>query len=125
MRKVIKIGDIVLDHPLFIKEEFDVKNVQGTAFDTIGGGKVVFESVKRHNANYYTLTSFENGWLKEDTVRKIIMLADNIGVETTITFDSGSTANVRFAYEKGQIVKAEPIFENSEWFKVEVFLCEV
>jgi hypothetical protein len=125
MRKVTKIGDIVLDHPLFIKEEFNVKNVQGTAFDTIGGGMVVFESVKRNNANYYTLTSFENGWLKEDTIKKIVMLADDIGVETTLTFDDRSSANARFAYEKGQVVRAEPIFENSEWFKVDIFMCKV
>jgi hypothetical protein len=125
MRRVIKIGDIVLDHKLYIKEEFAIRNVEAKTFNTISGGMVIYESVKRNNGSYYTLISYENGWQKEITLKNILSLANDIDVKTTITFDDNSIENVRFAYEKGEVIKAEPIFENSDWFKVEIATCRI
>ena len=125
MLMVKKIGGIELENKLWFKESFDVKNVRGIAFNTIGGGKVVYESIKRNNANYITLESKNNGWIKEDTLKKIATLADDIGVETTIVFDNDNEVKVRFAYEKGEVIKAEPIYEGSKWYRVEINLCRV
>ena len=126
MRKVIKIGSIKLDYPLFIKEEFLQKNVKAVAFDTIGGSKIVYESIKRSSANYITLISKDSGWQKEVTIKNILNLADDLGVETTLTFSDNSTLKVRFAYELGEVIKTEDVInENGNWFKVEIKMCRI
>jgi len=126
MTKIVKIGDILLDYPLFIKEEFKQKNVRAIAFDTIGGNKVVYESIKRNSANYITLISKDSGWLREETIKDILLLADDIEVETTITKDDGGIVKVRFAYEIEEIIKVEDVVnENGGWFKVEIALCMI
>jgi len=126
MRKVIKIGSINLDYPLFIKEEFLQKNVRAVAFDTIGGSKIVYESIKRNSANYITLISKDSGWQKEATINNILNLADDLDVETTLTFSDNTTLKVRFAYELGEVIKTEDVInENGNWFKVEIKMCRV
>ena len=125
MRRVTKIGEIILDHKLYIKEEFAITSVEAKAFNTVSGGMVVYESIKRNNGSYYTLISYDNGWQTETTLKDILNLANDIDVETTITFDDNSVENVRFAYEKGEVIKAEALFENSEWFKVEIATCRI
>jgi len=126
MRKVTKIGSIKLDYPLFIKEEFLQKNVKAVAFDTIGGSKIVYESIKRSSANYITLISKDSGWQKEATINNILTLADDIEVETEITFKDDTTLKVRFAYELGEVIKTEDVInENGNWFKVEIKMCRI
>jgi len=126
MRKVIKIGSIKLDYPLFIKEEFLQKNVKAVAFETIGGSKIVYESIKRSSANYITLISKDSGWQKEATINNILTLADDIEVETEITFKDDTTLKVRFAYELGEVIKTEDVInENGNWFKVEIKMCRI
>jgi len=126
MRKVIKIGSINLDYPLFIKEEFLQKNVKAVAFDTLAGSKIVYESIKRNSANYITLISKDSGWQKETTINNILTLADDIEVETTITFKDDTTLKVRFAYELGEVIKTEDVInENGNWFKVEIKMCRI
>jgi len=126
MRKVTKIGSINLDYPLFIKEEFMQKNVKAVAFDTLAGSKIIYESIKRNSANYITLISKESGWQKEATINNILTLADDIEVETTITFKDDTTLKVRFAYELGEVIKTEDVInENGNWFKVEIKMCRL
>ena len=126
MRKVIKIGSIKLDYPLFIKEEFLQKNVKAVAFETIGGSKIVYESIKRSSANYITLISKDSGWQKEATINNILTLADDIEVETEITFKDDTTLKVRFAYELGEVIKTEDVInENGNWFKIEIKMCRI
>ena len=126
MRKVIKIGSINLDYPLFIKEEFLQKNVRAVAFDTLAGSKIIYESIKRNSANYITLISKESGWQKEATINNILNLADDLDVETTITFKDDTTLKVRFAYELGEVIKTEDVInENGNWFKVEIKMCRI
>jgi hypothetical protein len=47
MKRVKKIGTIKFDHNLFWLESFDVKNVKGISFNTLDGGSIVYESIKR------------------------------------------------------------------------------
>ena len=123
MVRVVKIGDIDLDNPLFIKESFAIKNVQAVASRTIGGGTIVYESQKQANANYLTLASFETGWQKEETIEAIKALADDLGVTTTIITTKGAI-EARFAHEKAEVIKAEPIYDGSRWYRVEISMCE-
>jgi len=128
MQKVKKIGDIDLDYPLFIKEEFYIKQAKAIINNTLSGGKVVFESVKRDSGNYVTLISKDSGWLKESTIKDILDLLDDIEVETTITLndDDETEIKVRPALEKGNIVKTSDVVnENGGWFKVEINLCKI
>ena len=126
MLKVKKIGDIELDYPLFIKEEFIPKNVKAVSFNTLGGSRIVYESVKRLSANYITLISKDSGWVKEETLKKILTLADDVGVETTVTFTDDTSVDVRFAYENGDVIKTEDaVHENGGWFTVEISLCRI
>ena len=124
MVRVVKIGDIDLDNPLFIKESFAIKNVQAVASRTVGGGTIVYESQKQTNANYLTLASFETGWQREETIEAIRTLADDLGVITTITTQSGDLLAVRFAHEKAEVIKAEPLYDGSRWYRVEISMCE-
>ena len=125
MKKVVSIENIKLDNPLFIKESFPINNVRASVFRTLGGGVVVYESVKRENDNYITLQSSDTGWIKEETLESIRAIADNVGVRTYIVLEDGTSINVRFAYEKGEVIQAEPIFDGSPWHKVEIKLCKV
>jgi len=126
MRKVTKIGDIDLDYPLFVKEEFNNKYSQGSAYNTLGGGLVIFERVKRASGEYRTLISKDSGWISEDTLNKLLNILDDIEVEITITYDNNDTEKVRPALEKGQIIKhTDAVNENGGWFKVEINLCRI
>lgn len=126
MTRIVKVGGIILDYPLFIKEEFDTKYVQGKAFDTLSGGKVIYETVKRNNANYITLISKDSGWQKEDTVQNLLVMLDSLDVLTTITDKNGIITNVRPAVEKGNIITTEDVInEAGAWLKVTINLCEV
>jgi len=123
--RAIKIGDIELENGLWIKEEFYPRHVQAKSFTTIGGGGVVFESVKRNSLNYITLDSKESGWIRKETLQKILFLSDDVGVEVDLIFDDGGSVRVRFAHEKGEVIRAEAIYEGSKWYRVEISLCRV
>ena len=124
--KVTKIGDILLDNPLFIKEEFNFRNAKAKVFNTIGGGLIVYETPKRDNTNYITLISKDSGWIRKETLAQIKELLDDLNVEVEIETDKGIKYNVRPALEKEVIKVIEDVAnENSGWVKVEISLCEV
>ena len=123
--RAISLGGIKFDYPLFIKEEFEVKNVKGKAFNTLNGGIIVYETPKRNNANYVTLESKTSGWISRETLQKIVTLLDDIGVEADLELIDGSIIKVRPALEKGDVIKADGLYENSGWYKVEIVLCRV
>ena len=85
MTRIKNIGGIELESSLFLIESFAVKNVQAVKFETLDGGAVIFESIKRDSANNITLDSRENGWLKEDTISKLVSIANDLGIEVTLT----------------------------------------
>jgi len=125
MTKVVKIGTIELDNPLFIQEEFKAKVGKAKTFGTLNGGAIVYESVKRNNADYITLISKNSGWIKEDTLQNILLLLDDLGVEIDIELESGSTIKVRPALEKDIIQTEDIINENGGWYSVKISLCRV
>ena len=124
MFKVSKIANIELEHPLWVKESFAIKSVQAKAFNTIGGGAVVYESIKRNSALYLTLISKDSGWVREETLQQIRDIADSLGVEINLTSTMGQI-RARFAYERGEVIKAEPLYEGSRWYRVEILMCAV
>ena len=105
MKRVKKIGSIKLDNHLFWLESFDLKNVKGVAFNTLDGGKIVYESIKRGSANNITLDSQEYGWQLEETIEKIVLLADELDVTTSITFIDDTEIKVRFRIEESDVIK--------------------
>ncbi len=123
--RAVSLGGIKFDYPLFIKEEFSLKDVKGKAFNTLNGGIIVYETPKRNNANYITLESKENGWIKKDTLKQIVTLLDDLGVEADLELIDGNTLKVRPALEKGDVIKVDGLYENSEWCRVEIALCRV
>jgi len=124
--KAISLGGVMFDNPLFIKEEFDLKNVKGKAFNTLNGGIIVYESIKRNNANYITLISNDSGWIRKETLDDILILLDDLNVEVDLELDDGNTIKVRPALEKGEVVKVEHLVnENSGWYNVTISLCRV
>jgi len=125
MIRVKKIGSIVLDNPLFIVESFEVKNAKAITFNTLGGSKIVYESVRRDNANNLTLDSKESGWLKLDTVNKIATLADDLEVRVDLTTADGGLVKVRFRLEEKEVIRAEPLYEGSEWYKTTIKMAYV
>ena len=119
MKRVIKIGGIELDNPLFWVESFDIKNVKGVSFNTLSGGKIIYESIKRNSAMNLTLESRDTGWIKEETLKNIITLADYLGVEIDVTFSDNTTAKARFRLEE-RAIEYEPLFDGSKWYKVTI-----
>ncbi len=126
MTKIKDINGIKFDYPLFIKEEFYLKTVKGKALNTLNGGKIVFETIKRNSGDYITLISKDSGWIKEETLKNILILLDDVGVETYITTIEDTQIKVRPAVEIGEVIKASDVInENSGWFKVEIALCRI
>ena len=124
--KAVSLGGIIFDYPLFIKEEFKIKDVKGKAFNTLGGGLIVYESVKRNNADYITLISKQSGWISKDTLEKLVTLLDDLDVEVDLIFDDNSSVKVRPALEKGEVIKVNDLInENSGWYSVGIVLCRV
>ena len=119
MKRVIKIGGVSLDNPLFWVESFDIKNVKGVSFDTLSGGKIIYESIKRNSAINLTLESRDTGWIKEETLKNIITLADYLGVEVDVTFSDNTTAKARFRLEE-KAIEYEPLYDGSKWYKVTI-----
>jgi len=120
MIRIKKIGGIELDNPLYMLESFEIKNVKAVSFNTLGGSKIVYESIRRDNANNITLDSMENGWLRLETLQKIVNLANELGLTVDLTTTDNSTVKARFRLEEKEVVKAEPLFEGSEWYKVTI-----
>ena len=126
MTKVKDINGIKFDYPLFIKEEFNLKTIKGKAFNTLNGGKIVYETIKRNSGNYITLISKDSGWVSEKTLNKILILLDDLGVETYITTTDNIQIKVRPAVEIGEVIKTNDVInENGGWFKVEIALCRI
>ena len=125
MKRVKKIGDIELNNHLFWLETFELKNVKGTGFNTLAGGRVVFETQKRDTAINITLDSKDYGWQLEDTIKKIMLLADDLNVTTTITFTDDTEIEARFRVEENEVIKAEPKYEGSKWYSVIIKLARV
>ncbi len=117
------IGPVELDNPLFVKESFAPQSVRAKAFMTVGGGLTVYEGPKRQSANYITLVSQDTGWLKEQTIEAIRDLGDEIGARVEVRLGDGSSVWARFAHEKGEAIKATPLFDGSIWHKAEIALC--
>jgi hypothetical protein len=125
MKRVKKIGSIKLDNHLFWLESFDLKNVKGVSFNTLDGGKIVYESIKRGSANNITLDSKDYGWQLEDTIEKIMLLADDLDVTTTITFTDDTEIKVRFRVEENEVIKVEQKYEGSKWYNVTIKMMRV
>ena len=124
--RAISLGGITFDNPLFIKEEFNLKDVKGKAFNTLNGGIIVYETPKRNNANYVTLESKTSGWINEITLNKIVTLLDDLDVVVDLTFEDNSSVKVRPALEKGDVIIVENLInENSGWYSVTINLCRV
>jgi len=124
--RAVSLGGVTFDNPLFIKEEFNLKDVKGKAFNTLNGGIIVYETPKRNNANYVTLESKMSGWINEITLNKIVTLLDDLDVVVDLTFEDNSSVKVRPALEKGNVVIAENLInENSGWYSVTINLCRV
>jgi dissimilatory sulfite reductase (desulfoviridin) alpha/beta subunit len=118
MIRVIKIGDILLDNPLFYKETFEVKNVTAKSFLSLSGNSVIFERYKKNNTNTITLESGDSGWISEETLKKIYSLANELGIEVPLYTKEGLLTNVRFKTEEERVIEYEQIFEGSKWYKV-------
>jgi hypothetical protein len=125
MKRVKKIGNIKLDNHLFWAETFELKNVKGTTFNTLAGGRVVFETQKRNTSTNITLDSKDYGWQLEDTIKKIMLLADDLDVTTTITFTDDTEIEARFRVEENEVIKVEPKYEGSKWYNVTIKMAKV
>ena len=125
MIKISKIGDITLENNLFLLESFEVRNVKAVGFNTLDGGKVIYESIKRDNANNITLDSKESGWINENTLKNIITIANDLGVTVALTTKDGATINARFRLEEADAISAEQIYEGSRWYKVVLKMARV
>jgi len=125
MKRVKKIGYIKLDNNLFWLETFELKNVKGTTFNTLSGGRVVFETQKRDSSTNITLDSKDYGWQLEETIEKILLMADDIDITTNITFTDDTKIDVRFRVEENEVIKVEPKYEGSKWYSVTIKMAKV
>ena len=125
MVRIKNIGGIELESSLFLVESFSVKNVQAVSFKTLDGGAVIYESIKRDSANNITLDSRENGWVDENTISKLVSMANDLGVEVTLTTTDDTTIKARFRLEEDEVIKTEQIYEGSKWYKVVIKMARV
>ena len=125
MKRVKQIGNIPLDNHLFWVETFNIKSVKGISFNSLDGGKIVYESIKRGSANNITLNSQDYGWQLEETIKKIVALADGLDVTTTIIFTDDTEMKVRFRIEENEVIKTEQKYEGSKWYNVTIKMAKV
>ena len=119
MKRVIKIGDVDLDHKLFISSEFDVDDFLSQRVVAIDGSSVVFVQPKGSMTKEVSITSKNSGWISEDTKQA---LTNMIGTDSiSITFDDNTSANYYFDHTKTPL-KFSSLYEGSLWYNVEINL---
>ena len=119
MNRAVKIGGMSLDYPLVWVESFEVKSVKGVSFNTLSGGKIIYESINRNSAMNLTFESRDTGWIKEETLYELLNIANNLGVEVDVTFSDNTTAKARFRLEE-KAIEYDPLFDGSKWYKVTI-----
>jgi hypothetical protein len=123
--KVVRIGDITLDNPMFVKETGVSYKIASEVRDTIAGGKVYFESVREPSSFTLTLESGDYGWQRLSTVQSLISLSEQkIGDDFEVRLDDGSAKICRFRYEvsDGRCVDFEPVFEGANIYKGSIYI---
>ena len=116
MKKVIKIGTIILTYPMWVEESLQDTNVSSVEINNVDGGKIVFNQYIRNSAQNVTLISKDSGWQKEDIVADLISLANSsIDTDIQIQYNDLTTENVRFNYT--QAVQFDPIYEGADYYK--------
>jgi len=119
LKRVIKIGDVDLDHKLFISSEFDVDDFLSQRVVAIDGSSVVFVQPKGSMTKEVSITSKNSGWISEDTKQA---LTNMIGTDSiSITFDDNTSANYYFDHTKTPL-KFSSLYEGSLWYNVEINL---
>lgn len=123
--RVVRIGNIRLDNAIYIKESTAAYKVTAEVRDTIGGGKVYFESVREPSSFSLTLESGDYGWQRLPTINALIALSEQkIGDDFEVELDDGSIKICRFRYEvnDGRCIDFEPSFEGSSIYKGTIYL---
>jgi len=52
-------------------------------------------------------------------------MANDLGVEVTLTTTDDTTIKARFRLEEDEVIKVEQVFEGSKWYKVVIKMARV
>lgn len=120
--RLIEVGGVRLDEPLFLADAFSAKKNTARSDFSIDGSEIIFESEAKFNNLFFTHK--DTAWQGLECLNSLILLANSsLGVVLNIKTDLGEL-KARFDYTQSA-VSAQPLHIGSDKFLVEVNLKEV
>ncbi len=116
MKRVVSIGGIVLDNHLFI-DDFNSDIFIGVEKLSTTNDYNVFTMNKSTHAIEVQLSSKDNGWLKEDTIKSILSLNPEVSHTLEILNDDNISCSMDFS--SNFLIKT-PIHLASNWYLVKI-----
>ena len=111
MKRAKQLVAVVFDmNSLFIREEMSPGDIMCETVMSADGTHIVY--VAKINTPYITLDSKQYGWVTEQQVDDIKAMWAQMGATFTLTYDDGSTDEVRMAHEKQ--LAFTPLYEGAD-----------
>jgi len=120
-RLAVKLGSIVFDEPLYVREYDNPDETLAEMGMSAEGTHIFFASDIK--TPYITLESRGNGWQNQNTVEAIKTAIKNYDLEYILEFQDGSTEKTRIAIEKKP--SFSPLFDCSIIYNIELTLAKI
>jgi hypothetical protein len=120
-RRAVSIGSTVFDYKLYIIENDEPNNINTEVSTTEAQMHVIWQAEML--TPYITLTSKEHGWIKQATKDALISQYSLLETTFILSYDDGTTDNVRFAQEKG--ISFVPLSEGCDIYTTQINLAKV
>ena len=120
-RRALSLDSVIFDHPLYVKEYETPDNFMAENRRSSAGTDIAY--VARIHTPAITLISKKSGWLDVTTVDALRIIFNSIGVVHTLTYEDGTTEQVRVAHERKPVYTE--LFECSENFLVTLPLAKI
>lgn len=120
-KRAVSLGNTTFNRKLYVSELDEPNNIQSEVNITEAGIHVVWQN--EILTPYITLVSREHGWLDQATKDSILADYGVLGTSFVLTYDDGSTDDVRFAHEKG--ISFTAVIEGCEPYTTQINLAKV
>lgn len=121
-KKVISIGGVTLDTPLFIDNDFNYNNYLGVSKKTVDGELVSSIYEKGTHSKLYRIYSNDNGWIKQSTIN-LIRLLNPLNLQTLVYSDS--TSDACYFNHEGSYLQTSPLYRGSIYCTLEINIIKV
>ena len=121
--KLLKVGKIELDEPLFLQNEYASDKASGTVLKTIDGNEIVF--LQENKARELVFDANSIAWNSENVLKALIELSNTSDESECELITTHGSVRARFDYANQPVVSGEPLFEGSEYFFITLKFKEV